>query len=177
MVPAWRLLKVPDAVEMPAAMALMLQGCTAHYLTHSLFRIEPGMRCLVHAAAGGVGQCLVALAKHLGAEVFVTVGSEEKARIAAALGADHLILNRQEDFPSRVRDATNGRGVDVVYDSVGRATIEGSMRSLAPRGMLVNFGAASGAVETIEPLALPASVAEVRHAPARLAVPAWIAFS
>ena len=153
-VPAWRLVKVPDAVEMPAATALMLQGCTAHYLTHSLFRVEAGMRCLVHAAAGGVGQHLVALAKHLGAEVFATVGSEEKARIVAALGADHVILYRREDFASRVRDATDRRGVDVVYDSVGRATIEGSMRSLAPRGMLVNFGAASGAVEAVEPLAL-----------------------
>ena len=153
-VPAWRLVKIPDAVDMPAATALMLQGCTAHYLTHSLFRIEPGMRCLVHAGAGGVGQFLVALAKHLGAEVFATAGSEEKARIAASRGADHVILYRQEDFASRVRDATGGRGVDVVYDSVGRATIEGSMRSLAPRGMLVNFGAASGAVESIEPLAL-----------------------
>ena len=153
-VPAWRLVKVPDTVEMPAATALMMQGCTAHYLTHSLFRMESGMRCLVHAAAGGVGQNLVALAKHLGAEVFATVGSEEKARIADSLGADHVILYRQEDFASRVRDATNGRGVDVVYDSVGRATIEGSLRSLARRGMLVNFGAASGAVESIEPLAL-----------------------
>ena len=153
-VPAWRLVKIPDAIEMPTATALMLQGCTAHYLTHSLFRIEPRMRCLVHAAAGGVGQCLVALAKHLGAEVFATAGTEEKARIAASLGADHVILYRREDFASRVRDATGGRGVDVVYDSVGQATIEGSMRSLAPRGMLVNFGAASGAVEAIEPLAL-----------------------
>ena len=153
-VPAWRLVKVPDAVDMAVATALMLQGCTAHYLTHSLFRIEPRMRCLVHAAAGGVGQFLVALAKHLGAEVFTTVGTEEKARIVASLGADHVVLYRQEDFASRVRDATHGRGVDVVYDSVGRATIEGSMRSLAPRGMLVNFGAASGAVESIEPLAL-----------------------
>ena len=153
-VPAWRLVKVPDAVDMAAATALMLQGCTAHYLTHSLFRIEPGMRCLVHAAAGGVGQLLVALAKHLGAEVFATVGAEEKARIAASLGAAHVILYRQEDFASRVRDATDGRGVDVVYDSVGRATIKGSIRSLATRGTLVNFGAASGAVESIEPLAL-----------------------
>ena len=153
-VPAWRLVKVPETVEMPAATALMLQGCTAHYLTHSLFRIERGMRCLVHAAAGGVGQFLVALAKHLGAEVFATVGTEEKARIAASLGADHVIVYRRENFAARVRDVTDGAGVDVVYDSVGRATIEGSMRSLAPRGMLVNFGAASGAVESVEPLAL-----------------------
>ena len=152
--PAWRLVKIPDAVETAAATALMLQGCTAHYLTHSLFRIEEGTRCLVHAAAGGVGQHLVALAKHRGAEVFATVGTGEKARIAASCGADHVILYRREDFAARVREATDGRGVDVVYDSVGRATIEGSMRSLAPRGMLVNFGAASGAVESIEPLAL-----------------------
>ena len=153
-VPAWRLVKVPEGIGMPQAMTLMLQGCTAHYLTHSLFRIEPGVRCLVHAAAGGVGQCLVALAKHLGAEVFATVGTEDKARIAAALGADHVIRYRHEDFVARVREATDGRGVNVVYDSVGRATVEGSMRSLAPRGTLVNFGAASGAVESIEPMAL-----------------------
>ena len=153
-VPAWRLVKVPAAIEMPAATALMMQGCTAHYLTRSLFRVEPGMRCLVHAAAGGVGQSLVALARHLGAEVFATVGSDEKARLAASVGADHVIVYRREDFAARVRDATGGRGVDVVYDSVGQATIEGSMRSLAPRGTLVNFGAASGAVESIEPLAL-----------------------
>ena len=153
-VPAWRLVKIPDAVETAAAVALTTQGCTAHYLTHSLFRIEEGTRCLVHAAAGGVGQHLVALAKHRGAEVFATVGTGEKARIAASCGADHVILYRREDFAARVREATDGRGVDVVYDSVGRATIEGSMRSLAPRGMLVNFGAASGAVESIEPLAL-----------------------
>ena len=153
-VPAWRLVKVPDSVDMPVATVLMLQGCTAHYLTRSLFRIEPGMRCLVHAAAGGVGQFLVSLAKHLGAEVFATVGSEEKARIASSLGADHVVLYRREDFATRVREATGGQGVNVVYDSVGRTTIEGSMRSLAPRGMLVNFGAASGAVEAVEPLAL-----------------------
>ena len=153
-VPAWRLARVPDAVDMPQATALMLQGCTAHYLTHSLFRIEPGMRCLVHAAAGGVGQFLVALAKHLGAEVFATVGTEEKARIAASRGADHVIVYRREDFAARVREASGGCGVDVVYDSVGRVTIEGSMRALARRGTLVNFGAASGAVESIEPLAL-----------------------
>ncbi len=153
-VPAWRLVKVPGAVDMPAATALMLQGCTAHYLTHSLFRVEPGMRCLVHAAAGGVGQYLVALAKRLGAEVLATVGTGEKARIAASRGADHVILYRREDFAARVREVTGGRGVDVVYDSVGRATIEGSMRSLAPRGTLVNFGAASGAVESVEPFAL-----------------------
>ena len=153
-VPAWRLVKVPDGIGMPQATTLMLQGCTAHYLTHSLFRIESGTCCLVHAAAGGVGQCLVALARHRGAEVFATVGTEDKARIAASLGADHVILYRHEDFAARVRDATGGRGVDVVYDSVGRATVEGSMRSLARRGTLVNFGAASGAVESIEPLAL-----------------------
>lgn len=153
-VPAWRLVKVPDGIGMATATALMLQGCTAHYLTHSLFRIEAGTRCLVHAAAGGVGQCLVALSKHMGAEVFATVGTEDKAEIAASLGADHVILYRREDFAARVRGVTGGRGVDVVYDSVGRATIEGSMRSLAPRGTLVNFGAASGAVESIEPLAL-----------------------
>jgi len=153
-VPAWRLVKVPETVSLPVATTLMLQGCTAHYLSHSLFPIEAGQSCLIHAAAGGVGQLLVQLAKLRGAEVFATVGSEEKASLARARGADHTILYRAEDFAAVVGELTGGRGVDVVYDSVGKATIEGSMRCLKRRGMLVNFGGASGMVEAVEPLAL-----------------------
>ncbi|MDX1514888.1 MAG: quinone oxidoreductase, partial [Gammaproteobacteria bacterium] len=153
-VPAWRLVRVPPDFELPVATTLMLQGCTAHYLSHSLFPLEPGHRCLVHAASGGVGQLLLQLAKVRGAEVFATVGSEEKAKMAKARGADHVILYREQDFAEVVLEITDGEGVDVVYDAVGKATIEGSMRCVKRRGTLVNFGGASGLVTSIEPLAL-----------------------
>jgi NADPH2:quinone reductase len=154
LVPAWRLMKVPDPVEMKTAVALMLQGCTAHYLSHSLFPLGRGQSCLVHAAAGGVGQLLVQLAKIRGAEVFATVGTEEKAKLAAERGADHTIRYKEQNFADVVGELTGGEGVDVVYDAVGRSTIEGSMRCVKRRGTLVNFGGASGLVESIEPLAL-----------------------
>jgi len=153
-VPAWRLVKVPASLDLRIATTLMLQGCTAHYLSHSLFPIQPGQRCLIHAASGGVGQILLQLAKLRGAEVFATVGSEAKAAIARENGADHTILYQQQDFADLVAELTDGDGVDVVYDAVGRATIEGSIRCVKRRGMLVNFGGASGLVKAIEPLAL-----------------------
>lgn len=153
-VPAWRLVKVPDEVNMTTAVTLMLQGCTAHYLSHSLFQLGKGQSCLVHAASGGVGQLLVQLAKIRGAEVFATVGSEEKAKFARERGADHVILYKEQNFAEAVNELTNGEGVDVVYDAVGRSTIEGSMRCVKRRGTLVNFGGASGLVDSIEPLAL-----------------------
>jgi NADPH2:quinone reductase len=153
-VPAWRLVKIPDGVSRKIATTLMLQGCTAHYLTHSLFRLQPGHSCLIHAAAGGVGQLLVQIAKLRGAQVFATVGSEEKAELARAHGADDVILYRDEDFAEVVRRETGGDGVDVVYDSVGKDTIAGSIRSCKQRGTVCNFGAASGAVESINPFAL-----------------------
>lgn len=153
-VPAWRLVKVPDGVPLDVATALQLQGCTAHYLTHSAFALGEGHACLVHAGAGGVGQLLTQLARARGATVIVTVGSQEKAEIAHALGAGHAILYAQEDFRERVMDITDGRGVDVVYDAVGRDTIHKSIRSLARRGLCVNYGGASGLVESIEPLEL-----------------------
>ena len=153
-VPAWRLVKVPREVPLPIATALMLQGCTAHYLTHSTFPLGPGHTCLVHAAAGGVGQLLVQLAKLRGARVLATVGSEEKAGIARSLGADHCILYTRQDFREEVRHLTDGRGVDVAYDSVGKETIHRSIRSVARRGLCVMFGASSGQVPAIEPLEL-----------------------
>ncbi|WP_026379227.1 quinone oxidoreductase family protein [Afifella pfennigii] len=153
-VPAWRLARLPDDISDEAAAALMLQGMTAHYLTHSAYPLRPGERCLVHAAAGGVGQLLVQLAKARGAEVLATVGSEDKAEIARARGADHAILYRKEDFRERVMELTGGEGVAVVYDGVGRNTIAGSLRSLRRRGTCILFGGASGAVESIEPLEL-----------------------
>jgi NADPH2:quinone reductase len=154
LVPAWRLMKVPDRLDMKAAVTLMLQGCTAHYLSHSLYPLGKGQSCLVHAASGGVGQLLVQLAKIRGAEVFATVGTKEKAKLAAERGADHTILYKEQDFAQVVHELTGGEGVDVVYDAVGRATIQGSMRCTKRRGTLVNFGGASGLVESVEPLAL-----------------------
>jgi len=153
-VPAWRLVKLPDGISRKHAVTLMLQGCTAHYLSHSLFALEPGHSCLIHAGAGGVGRLLVQLAKLRGAEVFATVGSPEKAEQVLALGADHAILYRDEDFARAVLDSTLGQGVDVVYDSVGAATIDGSIRCCRRRGTVCNFGAASGAVTAVDPLAL-----------------------
>jgi NADPH2:quinone reductase len=153
-VPAWRLVKIPDGVSRKVATTLMLQGCTAHYLTHSLFRLQPGHSCLIHAASGGVGQLLVQIAKLRGAQVFATVGTDEKAELARAHGADHVILYRDEDFAGVVRRETGGDGVDVVYDSVGKSTIAGSIRSCKQRGTLCNFGAASGSVDSINPFEL-----------------------
>jgi NADPH2:quinone reductase len=132
----------------------MLQGLTAHYLTHSAFELKSGMTCLVHAAAGGVGQLLTQIAKIVGATVIGTVGSHEKAEIAKARGVDHVVLYRETDFRDAVRELTGGIGVDVVYDAVGKDTIAGSIRSLKRRGLCVNYGGASGLVESIEPLEL-----------------------
>lgn len=154
LVPAWRLAKIPDHVPYPVATTLMLQGCTAHYLSHSAFPLGPEHTCLVHAGAGGVGQMLIQLAKHRGATVITTVGSEDKAEIARARGADHVILYRERDFREAVMEITGGRGVNVVYDAVGRDTIARSIRSLRRRGLCVNYGGASGLVKSIEPLEL-----------------------
>jgi NADPH2:quinone reductase len=153
-VPAWKLVPVPDAIALDIACALMLQGSTAHYLTRSAFALRNGHTCLVHAGAGGVGQLLIQLAKAAGATVITTVGGADKAAIARGCGADHVILYRDTDFAQELRALTEGRGVDVVYDSVGRDTLERSLRSLRRRGMCVLFGASSGQVETIAPLAL-----------------------
>ena len=153
-VPAARLVKVPDAVPLAVATALMLQGCTAHYLSHSAFPLGPGHACLVHAGAGGVGQLLIQLAKRRGATVIATVGSTEKAAIAKARGADHVVLYREEDFREAVMRLTGGKGVDVVYDAVGRETIAKSIRSLKRRGLCVNYGGASGLVDAVSPLDL-----------------------
>lgn len=153
-VPEWKLVKVPDDVPSPIAVTLMLQGLTAHYLSHSAFALEKGHSCLVHAAAGGVGQLLVQCAKLRGATVIATVGSAEKAEIAKARGADQVILYREKDFREEVMRITGGRGVDVVYDAIGKDTIAHSIRSLRRRGVCVNYGGASGLVQSIEPLEL-----------------------
>lgn len=153
-VPAWKLAPVPDEISFDIAAALMLQGSTAHYLTHSAYRLEQGHICLIHAAAGGVGQLLVQFAKLRGATVIATVGDEEKAKIAYARGADHCILYQKQDFRQRVVEITGGNGVDVVYDSVGRDTIHSSIRCIRKRGLCVLFGASSGVVPSIEPIEL-----------------------
>jgi len=153
-VPAWKLVRVPDDVPSPVAVTLMLQGLTAHYLSHSAFPLEKGQTCLVHAAAGGVGQLLVQCAKMRGATVIATAGSAEKAEIAKARGADHVVLYREKDFREEVMRLTGGRGVDVVYDAIGKDTISRSIRSLRRRGLCINYGGASGLVQSIEPLEL-----------------------
>ena len=153
-VPAWKLVKVPDGVPLDIAAALQLQGSTAHYLTQSLFALGPDHWCLVHAGAGGVGQLVIQLAKARGATVIATVGGGEKAGIAKARGADHVIDYRQDDFVAAVREITGGNGVDVVYDSVGKDTIKGSLKCLKPLGVLSNNGASSGAVTSIDPMDL-----------------------
>jgi NADPH2:quinone reductase len=129
----------------------MLQGCTAHYLSHTVFPLTSGHTCLIHAGAGGVGQLLIQLAKKRGARVLATVGNDEKADIARQRGADEVILYRDTDFRQAVMDMTGGEGVDVVYDSVGRETFEDSVRSLKNRGTCVLFGASSGAVTSMNP--------------------------
>ncbi|MFQ5936605.1 MAG: quinone oxidoreductase [Acidiferrobacterales bacterium] len=152
-VPAWKLVKVPDPIPLDSATTLMLQGCTAHYLSHSLFPLGPHHTCLFHAGAGGVGQLFIQLAQLRGARVLTTVGSPEKAEIVRNLGAEP-ILYREVDFREVIMDATDGHGVDVVYDSVGKETIARSIRCLKPRGVCANFGGSSGMVESIKPLDL-----------------------
>ncbi|MCG8350929.1 MAG: quinone oxidoreductase [Chloroflexales bacterium] len=154
--PAEKLVRVPAQLDMQQAAAAMLQGFTAHYLSHSTFPLKAGDTALVHAAAGGVGRLLVQMAKKLGARVFGTAGSEEKAQLARSAGADEVILYKQEDFAAAVRSLTNGRGVDVVYDSVGVSTFEGSLDSLRPRGYLVLYGQSSGPIPPFNPSILNA---------------------
>ena len=153
-VPAARLVKVPEGVTTRDAAAMMLQGMTVHYLTHSTFPLEPGHTALIHAAAGGVGQILVQVAKMRGARVIGTCSTPEKAEKVRQAGADEIILYTEQDFETEVKRITEGQGVHVVYDPVGKSTWEGSLNCLRPRGMAVFFGNASGPVPAIEPLAL-----------------------
>lgn len=154
LVPADQLVPVPEGVALRTAAALMLQGLTAHYLSHSTYPLGQGDVALVHAAAGGVGLLLVQLAKRRGATVIGTVSTSEKAESARAAGADHVILYTETDFVGASRSLTSGRGVDVVYDSVGRTTFEGSLDALRPRGMLVLYGQSSGSVGPLDPQVL-----------------------
>jgi NADPH:quinone reductase len=153
-VPVSKLVRVPSGFDPAVATALMLQGSTAHYLSRSAFLLKRGSICLIHAGAGGVGQLLIQLAKRAGATVITTVGSEEKAEIARQRGADHVVLYRRVDFSEEVRRLTDGSGVDVVYDSVGRDTLPRSIRCLKRRGLCISFGASSGQPDPVPLLEL-----------------------
>jgi len=155
-VPADRAVKVPETVSLETAAAVLLKGMTAEFLVRRCHRVEPGQTVLIHAAAGGVGSILVQWAKALGATVIATVGSEAKAALAQAHGADHVILYDHEDVAARVLEITGGQGVAVVYDGVGKDTFEASLRSLGRRGVLATFGNASGPAPPIAPLDLGA---------------------
>ena len=150
-VPAARLVKLPPEVTARQAAAAMLQGITAQFLASSTYPLQPGDVCIVHAAAGGVGQLLCQVAKLRGARVFGTVSTEEKARIAREAGADEVILYSQQDFSAEARRLNGGKGVQVIYDGVGKSTFEKGLDTLAPRGLMVLFGQASGPVPPFDP--------------------------
>jgi NADPH2:quinone reductase len=154
LVPAEKAVAVPEGVETRTAAAVMIQGMTAHYLCHDTYSLKPGDTCLVHAAAGGVGLLLVQMARERGARVFGTVSTEEKAALAREAGAEEVILYTREDFLEAVRRLTDGRGLNVVYDSVGKTTAEKSLDCLMPLGMMVFYGNSSGPAPPIDPLTL-----------------------
>ena len=151
LVPAAQLVKLPDGLDFRTAAAIMLQGMTAHYLTHSTYALKSGDACLVHAAAGGAGGLTAQMAHMLGARIFGTVSTPEKAAIARENGVDEAILYTQVDFEAEVKRLTGGRGVDVVYDSVGATTFDKSLNCLRPRGMLALYGQSSGPVPPFDP--------------------------
>ncbi len=151
LMPVNRLVKLPDSIDDRVAAAMMLKGMTAHYLLKRIYKVGPESTILIHAAAGGVGLIVCQCAQYLGATIIGTVGSSEKGELAAKHGCDHPILYRNQDFSERVREITDGKGVDVVYDSVGRDTFLKSLDCLRPMGMLVLFGQSSGSVEPFDP--------------------------
>ena len=153
-VPSDKLVLLPDDITMQDGTTLMLQGLTAHYLSHSAFPLATGHSCLIHAGAGGVGQLLIQLAKRAGATVIATVGSETKRQQAISTGADHCIVYTEQDFATEVSKITDGIGVNVVYDSVGKSTLRSSLSCLKKRGVCVNYGASSGQAEPVAPLEL-----------------------
>jgi NADPH2:quinone reductase len=155
-VPADRLVKLPDGLSFKDGAAAMLQGMTAHYLAFSTYPLKAGETCLIHAAAGGVGLLFCQMAKMAGARVIGTAGTEEKAALAKAAGADEVIVYTRQDFEAELKRLTDGQGAEVVYDSVGKDTFDKSLNCLKPRGMLVLFGQASGAVPPFDPQILNA---------------------
>jgi NADPH2:quinone reductase len=154
--PAWKAVPIPEGVSFRQAAAVMLQGMTAHYLSHSTYELEPGDTALVHAAAGGVGLLLVQMAKLRGARVIATAGSPAKAELARNAGADEVILYNEQDFAAEALRLNDGRKLDVIYDSVGRTTFEKGLDILRPRGYMVLFGQSSGAVAPLDPQILNA---------------------
>jgi NADPH2:quinone reductase len=156
-VPAWRVIKVPDGVSLRDAAGIYSQGLTAHYLAHDTGKLKPGMSCLVHAAAGSVGHILVQLAKRAGATVIATVGSREKADYVRSLGADKVILYRETPFLQEIKSWGDGKGVDVVYDSLGRATIDDSIKATRMHGLCVLYGNTTGLVDAVAPMDLAAA--------------------
>ena len=154
LVPAWRLIKMPDGLSAQDGAAAMLQGMTAHYLCYDTYRVKTGDRVLVHSGAGGVGLLLIQMCKALGAYVYSTVSTEAKAELARGAGADHVILYTQQDFAAEISKATDGAGLQAVFDAVGKDTFDGSIACLAPRGYMVLYGQASGAVPPVDPRVL-----------------------
>ena len=155
-VPAARLIALPDGIDERTAASMMIRGMTARSLLLEAYKVQPGDTILIHAAAGGVGLIMCQWAKHLGATVIGTVSSDEKAAVARAHGCDHAIVYTREDFAERVREITAGEGVPVVYDSVGKATFEGSLKCLRRRGVMASFGEASGDPDPMPPRRLGA---------------------
>jgi NADPH2:quinone reductase len=153
-VPGERLVPVPQGVSDQQAASAMLQGTTAHYLIYDTFPLKRGQTALIHAAAGGVGSLLVQMAHNIGARVIATVSTDEKAKLAQQAGADEVILYTHSDFEAETKRLTNGKGVDVVYDSVGKTTFEKGLNVLRTRGMMVLFGGSSGAVPPFDPMQL-----------------------
>ncbi len=153
-IPADRLVPIPAGVTDQQAAAAMLQGMTAHYLSHDSYPLKRGETALIHAAAGGVGLILVQMAHHIGARIIATVSTEEKARLALEAGADEIIFYTKSDFEAETRRLTEGKGVHVVFDSVGKTTFEKGLNVLRPRGMMVLYGGSSGAVPAFDPIVL-----------------------
>jgi len=152
--PAWRLVPIPPQLDFVQAAAAMLQGMTAHYLVHTTYPLQPGEWALVHAAGGGVGALLVQMAKRAGAQVIATVSTDAKAEIARASGADHVVNYAEADFDTEAKRLTEGEGVHVVYDSVGKDTFAQSLNALRLRGMMVLYGSSSGPVPALSPMTL-----------------------
>ena len=153
-VPAWRVVKVPDALPLEMAAASVFHGFTGHYLAHDVARLAPGTTCLVHAASGGIGQILIQLAKRAGARVFATTSTQDKAEVARSRGADVALLYDGGRFADAIRDQTGGAGVDVVFDPIGKATLRDSFRATRKRGLVIAYGSVSGSVRDLDPIEL-----------------------
>ncbi len=161
--PADRLVKLPDSIDYKTGAAMMLQGMTVRYLLRQTYKVVPGTTMLLHAAAGGIGLIAAQWARHLGATIIGTVSTADKAALAKAAGCTHVINYKTEDFVKRTRELTNGQGVDVVYDAVGKDTYPGSLDCLKPLGLWVSFGNASGAITNFDLLGLSDQGLAVRH--------------